>query len=195
MPDKSVEEELGALARVWWLPLGMGILSIVAGVIVLIKPGNSLKAIAIVVGIFVALDGVIALIGASRRSTEGRGLMALMGVLGLVVGVLLIRHPMSSVTAIAVLCGIWLIALGGIRFVLSFEEQEHRGWRMIIAMIEVIAGIVIVSTPGIGITTLAILIGIALILNGASLAVLGSMLHGLLREEGQPPHHTHAAPA
>jgi uncharacterized membrane protein HdeD (DUF308 family) len=192
--DTSIDEQLRAFVRMWWLPLSVGLLSIAAGVIVLIKPGNSLKAIAVVVGIFIALDGVIALIAALRRSTESRGLTAFVGVFGLVIGVLLIRHPIQGVTAVALLVGIWLIAIGAIRFVQAFDE-DHRIWRILVAAVEVIAGIVIVSTPGIGLAALAIIIGVSLIANGASLVVLGYMLHGVSREE-LPPHHTHhAAPA
>jgi uncharacterized membrane protein HdeD (DUF308 family) len=189
----SAEQQLRAFARVWWLPLLIGLLSIAAGVIVLVKPGNSLKTIAIVVGIFIAFDGVIALIAALRKTTESRGLTALMGVLGLVVGVVLIRHPVHGITAVAMLVGIWLIAIGAIRFVLAFEE-EHRAWRLLVAVVEIIAGIVIVSSPGIGLATLAILIGVSLIANGASLTVLGVLLRSVSQEE-TPTQRTHVAPA
>jgi uncharacterized membrane protein HdeD (DUF308 family) len=191
--SSNAEDQLRAFARVWWLPLLVGVLSIVVGVIVLVKPGNSLKTIAVIVGIFIAFDGVIALIAAVRRTTESRGLTALMGVLGLVVGVMLIRHPVNGITFVALLVGIWLIAVGAIRFVLAFEE-EHRAWRLIVAAVEVIAGIVIVSSPGIGLTVLAILIGVSLIANGASLSVLGVMLHSVSREE-TPTQHIHTARA
>jgi uncharacterized membrane protein HdeD (DUF308 family) len=189
----SAEQQLRAFARVWWLPLLVGVLSMLAGVIVLIKPGNSLKTIAVIVGIFIAFDGVIALVAALRRTTESRGLTALVGVLGLVVGVMLIRHPVHGITAIALLVGIWLIAVGAIRLVLAFEE-EHRLWRAIVAVVEIIAGLVIVSSPSIGLAALAILIGISLIANGASLTVLGFLLHGVSGEE-TPTQHTHVAPA
>jgi uncharacterized membrane protein HdeD (DUF308 family) len=189
----SAEQQLRAFARVWWLPLLIGLLSIAAGVIVLVKPGNSLKTIAIIVGIFIAFDGVIALIAALRKTTESRGLTALMGVLGLVVGVVLIRHPVHGITAVAMLVGIWLIAIGAIRFVLAFEE-EHRAWRLLVAVVEIIAGIVIVSSPGIGLATLAILIGVSLIANGASLTVLGVLLRSVSQEE-TPTQRTHVAPA
>lgn len=194
MSQTPVEQQMQTLARFWWLPFGIGLLSIVAGVIVLIKPGDSLKTIAVIVGIFVACDGVIALIAALRSSTEGRGLLALVGVLGLVVGVILIRHPVKGITAVALLFGIWLVAVGVIRLVQSFEADRHRVWAVIVALVEIIAGIVIVSSPGIGLATLAILIGVSLIVNGASVVVLGVMLRGLSHEEGAT-HHTHAATA
>jgi uncharacterized membrane protein HdeD (DUF308 family) len=58
------------------------------------------------------------------RSTPNRGLVALFGVLTAIVWVLLIRHPIGGVTAVALLIGLWLIAIGVIRFVTAFEEYE-----------------------------------------------------------------------
>jgi uncharacterized membrane protein HdeD (DUF308 family) len=171
-------DQLRELSRLWWLPVCLGLLSIVAGVIVLIKPEDSLVTITVVVGIFVVIDGIAALVASLGRSTENRGLAALIGVLGLVVGVMLIRHPIHGIVAVALLVGIWLIAMGAMRFVLAFDADGHRAWRLLIAAVETIAGIVIVSSPGIGLTTLALLIGISLIANGASLTALGFALHG-----------------
>jgi Short repeat of unknown function (DUF308) len=106
--------------------LGLGLLSIVAGIIVLIEPGSSLKVIAVITGIFVLIDGIVALVAALSRGTENRGLAALIGVLNLVVGVLLIRHPIGGVVAVALLVGIWLIVAGAVRFVLAFDAERHR---------------------------------------------------------------------
>ena len=104
-------------------------------------------------------------------------LSVLLGVVSLIVGIFLIRHPIHGVTAVAILVGIWLIALGAVRLVLVFEAEGDRGWRLFVAIVELIAGVVIVSSPGIGITTLAILVGIALIINGLALAAAGFVLH------------------
>ena len=81
------------------------------------------------------------------RSTQNRGLVALFGVLTAIVGVLLIRHPIAGVAAVALLIGIWLIAIGVIRFATAFEEYEHRVWHAFAGVLELIAGIVIVAIP------------------------------------------------
>jgi uncharacterized membrane protein HdeD (DUF308 family) len=49
----------------------------------------------------------------------------------------------------------------------------------VVAAVEIIAGIVIVSSPDIGFATLAVLAGIAFILNGIGLLGLGWSLHSL----------------
>jgi uncharacterized membrane protein HdeD (DUF308 family) len=166
-------EQLREISRLWWLPLSLGVLSIIAGVIVLAKPSNSLATLAVVAGIFVLVDGIFEL-GASLSShTENRGLIALLGTVNLIVGVFLIRHPIKGVTAVALLLGIWLIAMGAVRFVQSFETEGHRTWRLVVAIVELIAGVVIVASPSIGYKTLALLVGFAFIINGLSMSVLG----------------------
>jgi uncharacterized membrane protein HdeD (DUF308 family) len=166
----------------WWLFVLAGLLSIAAGVIVLFKPGDSLATLAVIAGIFLLIDGILELTAALLHGTQNRGMVALLGVLTAIVGVLLIRHPIAGVAAIALLIGIWLITIGVIRFVAAFEVDESRGWNISVGVIELIAGIVIISDPNIGFATLALLVGVAFIVNGMGLVALGSGLRGLRRE-------------
>jgi uncharacterized membrane protein HdeD (DUF308 family) len=180
-------EQLREISRLWWLPLSLGVLSIVAGVIVLAKPDNSLATLAVVAGIFVLVNGIFE-VGASLSSrTEYRGLVAVIGILDLVIGVMLIRHPIKGVTVIAILLGIWLLALGAVRFVQAFEYEGHRTWRLLVAGVELIAGIVIIASPGIGLATLALLVGFAFILNGISMFVLGLAMRTTKDGDGGGP--------
>ncbi len=160
-------------ARYWWVPATIGVLSVIAGVIVLAKPSNSLKTLAVIAGIFILIDGIAELVASFSRSTENRGLVALLGALNVIVGILLIRHPIQGVTVIALFIGIWLVVVGVIRFVMAFEFPGHRTWRFVVAAIEVIAGIVIVANPHIGFATLALLVGLAFIINGLGLLMVG----------------------
>ncbi|HWG08391.1 MAG TPA: HdeD family acid-resistance protein [Solirubrobacteraceae bacterium] len=171
-------EDLHEATWAWWLFMLVGLLSIAAGVIVLAKPDDSLSTLAVVAGIFVLVDGIFDLAASFGRHTENRGLVAVMGVLDIVIGVLLIRHPIGGVLAIALLIGIWLIAAGLLRLVGAFE-REQRVWNIAIAVLEVVAGIVIVSSPPIGFATLALLVGISFIANGVATFALGWMVHSL----------------
>jgi uncharacterized membrane protein HdeD (DUF308 family) len=186
-------EEIRESTSAWWLLLLLGAISIAVGVVVLAKPSDSLTTLAVIAGVFVLVESVFDLVLSMRSRTENRGLAAVLGVLGVVVGVLLIRHPMSGVLAVALLIGIWLIAVGVVRFVRAFD-LEHRAWNIVLALIEVVAGIVIVSTPPIGFATLALLVGIAFILNGVAIFALGWMMHTLRRDAEGPAYHA-GAPA
>jgi uncharacterized membrane protein HdeD (DUF308 family) len=176
------EAEAKALTRGWWLLLLVGALSVIAGVIILFKPSDSLATLAVIAGIFLLLDGILELVDSFFRSTAARGTVALLGVLTAIIGVLLIRHPVGGVTAIALLIGIWLIAVGVIRFAAAFDDYEHRGWHAFAGLVELVAGIVIIADPSIGYTTLAILVGISFILNGLATAALGWGLHEVTKD-------------
>ncbi len=170
----------------WWLLMLVGLLSIVAGVIILFKPGDSLATLAVIAGIFLLVDGILELADSFMRGTENRGLVALLGVLTAIVGVLLIRHPVGGVAAVALLIGLWLIAIGVIRFVTAFGEPENRGWHALAGIVELVAGIVIVANPNIGFATLALLVGIGFIFNGIAMSILGWGMHEVRREGSRP---------
>lgn len=167
---------------------------IVTGAIVLAKPSNSLATLAVITGIFVLFDGLVELFASLSRLTENRGLAALLGVLNLIVGIVLIRHPIAGVTVVAMLIGIWLVAMGTVRFVLAFEGEGRRTWRFVVAAVEVIAGVVIVASPGIGFATLALLVGFSFIVNGISMVLLGMVMHAADREAARSAHRRTAAP-
>jgi uncharacterized membrane protein HdeD (DUF308 family) len=189
MPGQSLtNEEMYESTSAWWLFVLFGVVSIAAGVIVLAKPSNSLTTLAVIAGIFVLADGIFDLAVSLKRRTENRGLAALLGVLGVVVGVLLIRHPIGGVLAVALLIGIWLVAIGVVRLIGAFDG-EHRAWNLMVALIEMVAGIVIVSTPPIGFATLALLVGIAFIANGVGVFAIGWMMHSLRRDAAGPEFH------
>lgn len=176
-PDLSDEQAL-ELASAWWLVAIVGLASLVAGVILVAKPSHSLATLAVVAGIFLLLDGIAELIRSFGHGTENRGLAAIVGVLGVIVGILLIRHPTHAVTAIGLLIGIWLVAAGVIRLVRAVVVSAHRVLQLIIAALEVVVGIAVVSNPHIGYGTLAVLIGIWLILNGIGMIAVAVTIRG-----------------
>ncbi len=186
MTETPYEAEVKEFTWGWWMIVLVGLLSVAAGVVILFKPSDSLATLAVIAGIFLLADGLLEMIASLSRSTPNRGMTALFGVLTAVIGVLLIRHPIGGVAAVALLIGIWLIAVGVIRIATAFEEYEHRGWHAFAGALELIAGIVIVATPSIGFATLAILVGVGFILNGIGMTALGWGMRGLRREASRP---------
>ena len=165
----------------WWIAALVGIVSVIAGVIVLAKPSNSLATLAVVSGIFVLLDGIVALVEAIGVS-ENRGVVAVLGVVSVVIGILLIRHPVAGVTAVALLLGLWLIAAAAVRVVGAVAVGEHVLRRLAVAAVLAIAGIAIVSSPHIGYATLALIVGLGFIGYGATMIVLAAALRSVGHE-------------
>ena len=178
-------EEVRQFARLWWLPVCLGLISIVLGGVVLAKPDHSLRAIAVIAGIFILLDGIVQLVGAFAGDRANRGLLGLLGTVNLIIGIVLIRHPVTTVQVIALLIGIWLIAAAVIRLVLAFNTPGDRVGRVLIAVVEAIFGIIIVSSPRIGFATLAVLVGLSFIANGIGVIVFGVLLRTLKEDRSQ----------
>ncbi len=181
-PDLMTDEIRDATSA-WWLLVVIGLVGIAAGVVVLLKPEDSLSFLAVVAGIFILASGIFDVAISFNRRTPNRGLAAIVGVLSAVIGVLLVRHPIGGVLFVALLIGIWLIAIGVVRFVEAFDS-DRRAWNIVVALLEIAAGIVIVAAPPIGFATLALLTGIAFILNGVAIFALGWMMHTVRHEAG-----------
>ncbi len=169
--------DLRELTWGWWLAVLVGVLSVVAGIIVILKPSNSLSTLAVIFGIFILIDGIVELIAALSEQTQNRGLLAVVGALSVIAGVLLIRHPLGGVKAVALLLGIWLVAAGVVRFIAAFYAVEGRLWRICAALVLAIFGIVIVSSPHIGYATLAVIAGIGFISYGLTMIAAGWAMH------------------
>jgi uncharacterized membrane protein HdeD (DUF308 family) len=191
--ESSEPEELREETRAWWVFLIAGLVGIAAGVIVLAKPADSLVTVTIIAGIFILVAGAFELAASLSSRVENRGLAAVLGVVSVVVGILLIRHPIGGVLVAALLIGFWLIAGGIVRMVAAFE-RSHRVWQLLLALVEVAAGVVLVSSPAISFATLALIVGISFIANGVATFALGWMLHAL-RAHSAGPGFTAGAPA
>jgi uncharacterized membrane protein HdeD (DUF308 family) len=169
----------------------VGLASVVAGGILIAKPSHSLATLAVVVGIFFLLDGIVELAASLGHSVENRGLAAIVGVLGVIVGIVLVRHPTHAVAAIGLLIGIWLVAAGVIRMIRAIALGGHVVLRVFIALVEIAVGIAVISDPHIGYATLAVLIGIWLIVNGIASIVLALAIRSVepeLRADLQATH-------
>jgi uncharacterized membrane protein HdeD (DUF308 family) len=179
--NEAAATEFAEVARAWWVLVLLGLLGVIAGIIVLAVPSISLATLAVLTGIFFLIDGIVEVTSALIDAEENRALIAIFGVITAIAGVILIRHPTHALTAIALLVGLWLLVAGLLRLIRTFSQLGARGPSFALAALEMLAGIVIVSSPGIGITTLALLIGIAFIIRGFMLAAAGWALRSLGR--------------
>jgi hypothetical protein len=74
------------------------------------------------------------------------------------------------------------IAVGILHGLAALDTPEQRLGRSVVATVEIIAGIVVVSSPNIGYATLASLVGLSFIANGIAMIVFGILLRTLKRD-------------
>ncbi len=179
-------EPLAALARAWWLGLIVGLITLAGGIVLIAYPGPTLTVIALLVGIELLIGGIFLIVGAFGRPAGSRTWGVLGGALAVIAGVIVLRHPSGSLLVVALAVGIYLILAGVLRFVGAVEASEGRGWLVLAALVDLALGILIVSWPQFGITTLAIVLGIVLIVRGLALVALAFVLRAAARELPPP---------
>lgn len=112
--------------RVW---LGIaGLLFVAAGMVLIRHIHLTLAIVGLVVGIDWVVQGIVALIaGISGGSRTGRGWWITFGVISLIAGIVVVSAPVSSVTALAVLMGIWFIVVGLAEVARAFMLRREPG--------------------------------------------------------------------
>src|SRR5271165_7322928 len=173
------EEQLRPLATLWWLLALFGVVVLGVGVFFVVSPHETLTTFTVLAGILLLLDGVLAIVASIFGRGEGRGLLALVGALSAIAGLVLIKKPFDTLIVFVLIFGVWLIVAGVVRFVAAVAEPEGRAGSIAIAILDVVAGIVILSVPGPSLATLAVIIGIVLIFRGALWIGAGWELRGL----------------
>jgi uncharacterized membrane protein HdeD (DUF308 family) len=166
----ATPEEARASRALLYALLVYGLLMLGLGVFLIASPHETLKVITVILGICLIVDGVIAVAGAVAGRVESRGLLALVGIISVVAGLVLVEQPFAALTLFVVIIGIWFVVAGLARFVAAFTSREGRGTLIIGAIIDVIAGVVILSWRDITLATLAVVIGIVLVVRGIAFA-------------------------
>jgi uncharacterized membrane protein HdeD (DUF308 family) len=174
-------DELRPITSLWWLLVLFGVATFGVGVFFVVSPHETLSTFTVIAGIFLLVDGVLAIFGSLFGKGEGRGLLAVIGVLSAIAGLLLIKKPFDTLVVFTLIVGVWFVVAGGVRFVVAVATPEGRGGNIVVAILDVIAGIVILSWPDLGLATLAVIIGIALILRGGLFVAAGWQLRRLHR--------------
>lgn len=116
--------------RYWWWSLITGGLGILAGVIVLSKPGSSTvfttSFLVSLLGFIAILNGISALITANqlkKRQQNGKTYLW-RGIFALILGILLIAAPFSSALVIVKIIGIFLILAGLVTIAMARQLKK-----------------------------------------------------------------------
>jgi uncharacterized membrane protein HdeD (DUF308 family) len=175
----NAADNLRPVSSLWWLPVLFGVVTFGVGVFFVVSPHETLSTFTVIAGIFLLVDGLLALFGSIFGKGDGRGLLALIGVLSAIAGLVLIKKPFDTLVAFTLIVGVWFVVTGVVRFVVALGEPEGRGGNLVTAIFDLLAGIVILSWPDLGLSTVAVIIGLVLIVRGALFIVAGWQLHKL----------------
>lgn len=144
----------------------------ILGVLVLVWPGKSILVAAVLFGAYLLVSGIAQVIFAFSLhvAAGGRVLLFISGAASLILAVLAFRHfgQGYAVLLLAIWIGVGFIFRGVATTVSAISEPgvPGRGWNIFFGVITLIAGIIVIASPFESIVTLALVVGIWLIVIG-----------------------------
>lgn len=113
-----------------------GLLGIAAGIALLVWPGRGLYVVAVFIGAWIVVSGVLHIVGAlANRQAPHWWLVLILGVIETPLGIWAMRRPGITLAILITLIGAWAIVMGIGEIVIAFEvrklAQRLRGARPI----------------------------------------------------------------
>jgi len=173
------------LSRQWWSVALRGVLGVVFGVVALIWPDITLRALVLLYGFYALVDGLLALAAllvGGNLVRERRGWLIVEGVAGIAAGVIAFLWPEITALVLLYLIAAWAIATGVLEIAVAiWLRRELRGeWLLALGgIVSVAFGVFLIVRPGEGAVAVVWLIGLFAILFGAALVGLGLRLRRL----------------
>ena len=187
--DISAEQRdvLRIIGKSWGWVLFFGLATVVFGVLVVARPKDTVYFFAIVLGIWLFVAGLFRIVVAIADSEDTGGtrwLMAVLGLLSVIIGVLFLRHTEQTVTTLAFLIGLFWIVGGIIEFFTAYSDfgSPARGWRTAMGILAFAAGVVTLVVPHVTLGVLAVIMGIWLMVYGLLEVALSLQLRKLAHD-------------
>ena len=114
----------GAARHRLWLGIS-GLLFVALGVVLIRHLHMTLALIGLLVGLSWIVQGIAGLMSAFCGPREGAVWWAVFGSVSLIAGIVVTVSPLSSVTVLAVLVGIWLLVIGLLEIVAALILQHE----------------------------------------------------------------------
>jgi uncharacterized membrane protein HdeD (DUF308 family) len=158
------------LPHLWKSALISGVLAAALGVAIVAWPQISITIAAIFFGAYLLLTGIQQVIFAFSLdvSAGGRVLLFISGAASLILAVLAFRHLYDAVLLMAIWIAVGFVFRGVATTVSAISDPTlpGRGWNVFVGVISLIAGVVVLASPFQSMATLALVVGIWLIVIG-----------------------------
>jgi uncharacterized membrane protein HdeD (DUF308 family) len=186
------------VSRNWWVLLIEGVIGIVFGLVAIFWPGATLAVVIWLFGLFVLLTGVVGIFAAIGAAGNGEpwGWRLTAALLGVLVGLLILRWPGVTAGILLLLIGIWAIVAGLgtiVAAVADHAEIPHSWLYVLLGAVTVIFGVAMFVWPAAGLVTVVYLVAAFAIATGIIYCVLAFQVRSLpehlqaVAQDSMPP--------
>lgn len=163
----GVAESVRRMTGRWWVVTLLGVATSVLGIFLLVDLATAIGVLALLVAIGLIVDGVNELIMADRQ--RRRWPAYVLGAVWIIIGVAALAWPHLTLLVLATVVGIGLIIGGAMEAGSAVSMRRSLpmwGLWLTLGLLTVVIGVLALAWPGLTILTLAIWLGVTLLVRG-----------------------------
>jgi uncharacterized membrane protein HdeD (DUF308 family) len=183
MTNSPLPREQELHAHWGWL-LALGLITLLLGIVALFMVPIATVAAVLILGWLMVLGGAIEAIHAFRvRGWRGASLHLLAGILGILIGLLIVTHPVAGAMAWTLLFASFFTVIGAFRVITAARLRFRLwGWVALDGTITLLAGIILaIEWPWSGYWFMGLALGISMLLRGWSYVMFSLALRSVPR--------------
>jgi uncharacterized membrane protein HdeD (DUF308 family) len=179
--ESRYQQRLSTFAANWRALALRGLVALLFGLVVLFWPGLVLTVLAVLFGIYAAVDGAITFVPALRSPDRGaqKSLPLAEGVVGIVAGLVAILWPGLTTSGLVYVIAGWAVVTGVLKILTAvlLRAEVENGWLLAgSGALSVLFGILLAVLAGSDVPFLAPLIGAFAVVVGLALIVFAFRL-------------------
>jgi uncharacterized membrane protein HdeD (DUF308 family) len=179
------------LHRLRWSLLVRGLIAVALGILILVRPLDSVAAFALLIAYWALFTGITETVQAIelRRHFSGWWMHLLGGLVSIGFGVAaLYDYPGLSLSYAVILVSYWLLLSGIVQLAAVFQHRRSGlpwGWRLASGIISILAGITALVVPPLTLTAILSFIAVFALVSGITL-LIGAFRMGSLERAPAP---------
>jgi uncharacterized membrane protein HdeD (DUF308 family) len=157
----------------WWIALLQGICAIIIGALLVAEPAETFLALLPLIGIYWLVIGILSLVRIFIDRSVPWILSLLTGVIGVLAGVAVLRHPLLAAIMIPTVLVIVLGVQGLVMGILEIIEGFRGGgaWSFVLGIINILVGLLLLARPIAVALAVPFVFGILLLVQGLFLII------------------------
>jgi uncharacterized membrane protein HdeD (DUF308 family) len=157
MNEKTSSKEIIAFAP-WWAILINGIIAIVLGGYLVTRPATTVIALALVIGWYWLLSGIIGIYLGLKDKADGKKI--LYGIIGALAGLVVIFHPLLTGLLVPATLIVAIGVMGVLMGAIGLFYALKRDWgAAILGLLSIVFGLLLIGSPLFALAMLAYLVG------------------------------------
>lgn len=160
--------------NIWWLFLLQGIAGILLGLMLLTDPGATVVVLVTFLGFYWLFTGVMALVRVFVDRSVPWIWSLLIGIVGILAGILVLRHPLLAAltvpATIVIILGVQGLIMGVLDIIGGFQGGGVRSF--LLGIVNIVIGALLLGSPLLAALSLPLVFGILLLIQGVGLIIV-----------------------